>query len=274
MNVSTTAMKTTTDTVSKSGTTRFNEQSLYKVGGAAAMLCALMYVITLAVYLPAYRAAPPPDTVLEWFTLFENSEITGLFFLGLADIIIMILWCPMALALYAALKPSNQTWAKLATTLIFVGVAVYLATNMAFSMLSLSHKYAAATTDTDKSIILAAGQAMIAVSEGTGGQYAGMPLVWLSGLIISVVMLRSNRFGRATAWVGIVGLVLLLASVPFAGYTTIGPTTAAVSAIVAVSYMGGGLLSLAWYILVGRKLLELGHLESKLIPQVSQVEKS
>jgi hypothetical protein len=33
-----------------------------------------------------------------------------------------------------------------------------------------------------------------------------------------------------------------------------------VSAIIAVTYMGGGLLSLVWYILVGRKLLTLGRL--------------
>jgi hypothetical protein len=72
-------------------------------------------------------------------------------------------------------------------------------------------------------------------------------------------MLRSKTFGKATAWVGILGLGLLVAGVPFAGYTTAGPTTAVVSVIIAVSYMGGGLLSLAWYILVGLKLWKLGQ---------------
>lgn len=37
---------------------------------------------------------------------------------------------------------------------------LYLATNTAFSMLSLSHQYVAATTEAEKSIVLAAGQAM------------------------------------------------------------------------------------------------------------------
>jgi hypothetical protein len=224
---------------------------------------------TLGIYIPAYRAGPPPGTVLEWFTLFQNNPITGLFFLGLADIVIMILWGPMSLALYAALKQANKTWAMIATTLVFVGMAVYLATNTAFSMLSLSYQYAAATTEAEKSIALAAGQAILAVSEGTGGQYTGMPLAWLAGLIISVVMLRSKAFSKATAWVGILGLGLLLASIPFAGYTTTGPTTAVVSTIIAVTYTGGGLLSLAWYILVGRRLLKLGRLEGKTLLQQS-----
>jgi hypothetical protein len=242
---------------------------LYKIGGAAALICALMYLITLGIYIPAYRAGPPPGTVLEWFTLFQTHPLTGLFFLGLADIVIMILWGPMSLALYAALKQCNKTWAMIATTFVFVGMAVYLATNTAFSMLSLSHQYAAATTEAEKSIVLAAGQAMLAVSEGTGGQYTGMSLAWLAGLIISAVMLRSKDFSKATAWVGILGLGLLLASMPFAGYTTTGPTAAIESAIIAVTYIGGGLLSLAWYVLVGLRLLKLGQLEGKTLSQQS-----
>jgi len=233
----------------------------YRIGGIAALLCALMYLIALGIYIPAYRAGPPPGTTLEWFTLFQTNPLTGLFFLGAADIVIMILWGPMSLALYAAIKQSNQTWTLLATTFVFVGMAVYLATNTAFSIFSLSHKYAAATTEAEKLVVLAAGQALIAVSEGTGGQYVGMPLVWVAGLVLSVVMLRSKAFGKTTAWVGILGLGLLAASVPFVGYTTTGTTTAVVSAIVAVTYIGGGLLSLAWYILVGLRLLKLEQLE-------------
>jgi hypothetical protein len=244
-------------------------KSLYRVGGVTALLCALMYLIALIVYVPANRAGPPPGTVLEWFTLFQANPLTGLFFLGLADIVIMILWGPMSLALYAVLKQSNRTWSLIATSFVFVGMAVYLATNTAFSMLSLSHQYAAATTEAEKAIVLAAGQALIAISEGTGGQYAGMPLAWLAGLILSLVMLRSKAFSTATAWVGILGLGLLIASMPFAGYTTTGPTTAVVSAIVAVTYIGGGLLSLAWYIMVGWKLLKLGRTESKMPSQQS-----
>jgi hypothetical protein len=41
----------------------------------------------------------------------------------------------------------------IATTFVFVGVAVYLATNTAFSMLSLSHQYAVAVTDMEKSAV-------------------------------------------------------------------------------------------------------------------------
>lgn len=234
-----------------------DKRNLYTIGGAAALFCALMYVIALAVYVPANSAGPAPASVLEWFTVFQDNALTGLFFLGFADIVIMIAWVPMILALYGALRRRDSAWAAVAVPLVMVGVAVYLATNTAFSMLTLSNQYAAATNDAEKASILAAGQTLIAISQGTGGQYLGMPLAWLGGLIVSLVMLRSDDFSRLTAWVGILGLGLLLASVPFAGYTTAGEPTAAVSAIVAVTYVGGGLLSLAWYILIGLRLLKL-----------------
>jgi hypothetical protein len=38
-------------------------------------------------------------------------------------------------------------------------MAVFLATNTAFSMLSLSHKYASASAEAEKSILLANGSA-------------------------------------------------------------------------------------------------------------------
>jgi hypothetical protein len=234
-------------------------KDLYKVGGIAALLCALMYLVALGVYVPANLAGPPPEAVPEWFAVFEDSPITGLFFLGLADIVIMILWGPMTLALYAILERSNRTWALIATVFVFVGIGVFLATNVAFSMLSLSDAYAATTEIVEEYTLLAAGQAMLAVSRGTGGQYLGMPLVWLSGLILSTVMLQNKAFPKTAAWVGILGLGLLVLSIPFAHYTVFGEASPVRDAIIAVTYVGGGLLSLAWYILVGLRLLKIAR---------------
>jgi hypothetical protein len=175
----------------------------------------------------------------------------------LADIIIMILWGPMALALYVVLREANRIWSLIAVPFVFVGMSVFLATNTAFSMLSLSQEYAVAVTEAERSVLLAAGQAMLAISRGTS-LYTGMALVWLGGLILAGVMLRSQVFSKATAWVGILGWGLLVAGMPFGGhYTGTGTPTVIQSVMVAVQYVGGGLLSLAWYILVGLRLLKI-----------------
>ncbi|MFL7893832.1 MAG: hypothetical protein ACK2UE_03640 [Anaerolineales bacterium] len=236
--------------------------SLFRVSGAAALLCALMYVITLVVYVPANLASPPPDAILEWFQVFQDNQVTGLFYLGLGDIVIMILWVPMSLGLYSVLKGTNRTWSLIATAVTLVGVAVYLATNTAFSMLALSQEYAVASTETEKTILLAAGQSMLAVTRGTGSLYTGMQLVWLAGLILSIIMLGSTAFRKASGWVGILGFGLLLVGIiGGANYTSSGEYSAIQGIIVALQYIGGGLLTLAWYILVGIRLWKLGKTE-------------
>ncbi|MFN2266363.1 MAG: DUF4386 family protein [Anaerolineales bacterium] len=236
--------------------------SLFRVSGAAALLCALMYVITLVVYVPANLASPPPDAILEWFQVFQDNQVTGLFYLGLGDVVIMILWVPMSLGLYSVLKGTNRTWSLIATAVTLVGVAVYLATNTAFSMLALSQEYAVASTETEKTILLAAGQSMLAVTRGTGSLYTGMQLVWLAGLILSIIMLGSTAFRKASGWVGILGFGLLLVGIiGGANYTSSGEYSAIQGIIVALQYIGGGLLTLAWYILVGIRLWKLGKTE-------------
>jgi hypothetical protein len=72
-----------------------------------------------------------------------------------------------------------------------------------------------------------------------------MPLAWLSGVLFSIVMLRSKAFSRTTAWVGILGFGLLTTGVPFGGhYTATETPTAFQGAMVAVQYISGGLLSM------------------------------
>lgn len=54
-------------------------------------------------------------------------------------------------------------------------------------------------------MLLAAGQALLAIHDpnALGPGTLGFLLVTLAGLIISAVMLRSNVFGKTTAYTGI-----------------------------------------------------------------------
>src|SRR5205085_7345056 len=100
----------------------------------------------------------------------------------------------------------------IATVLGFVGIAMYIASNPAVAILSLSDHYAA-TTDAQRAIFLAAGQAMLATWQGTAFQTAYI-LGSVAGVAIGMVMLRSHIFGKVAAYMGIlanaVGLGLYL----------------------------------------------------------------
>lgn len=137
----------------------------------------------------------------------------------------------------------------------FVGVAVFLATNRAFPMLELSSQYASATTDVQRSILAAAGQSMLSVGEShTPGTFMGFFLGEVAGITISMVMLRSKIFSKVNAFVGILGFVLLLI------YEICSSFVPALSYIAIIFTMGGGLLSMTWYIMLSRRFFQLERL--------------
>jgi hypothetical protein len=132
----------------------------------------------------------------------------------------------------------------IALTTGLLGIAAYFASTTAFSMLSLSDQYAAATTEAERSIYLAAGQAMLAIWQGTAFD-VGYVLEGVALLIIAAVMLRSTLFSKKTAYVGI--LLGVMSLVP--------PTAGTIGLLFAL----GSLVPLEiWDILISRRLFQLG----------------
>jgi len=231
-------------------TVDFAWKSLFRVGGAGALIVAVLLSIEIVVF----TAYPLPSTVVGYFTLFQSNRLIGLLDLYLLEIPAYALFVPMFLALYAALRRTNESYMALAAILAIIGTAVFLATNNPFSMLSLSDQYAAATTDAERSMLLAAGQAMLASTSqrAVGGFNMGFLLVSVAGLIVSAVMLRGNIFSKATAHVGILANALSLAD-----YFRLAFVPAAGLLILFLA-IASGLLLVVWYILIARRLLQLG----------------
>jgi hypothetical protein len=230
-------------------------KSVYKVGAAAALLVVLVGLMEIIItFLPG--GSTVAETVIDWFKLFEHNWFLGLRNLGLLNIVITVLGIPTYFALYGAHRRVNQVYAALAMIISFIGVAVFLATNRAFPMLELSSQYAAATTDAQRAMLEAVGQAMLSVGRShTPGTFMGFLLSEVAGIMISVVMLRSKIFSKATAYVGILGFALLLI---FEISSSFVPALFGVAMIIA---MAGGILSMIWYILIARRLLQLGASE-------------
>jgi hypothetical protein len=111
-------------------------------------------------------------------------------------------------------------------------------------MLLLSDRYAAATTSAQRVLFVAAGEAMIAVFHGTAFQ-ASYLLGSLSGLVISLVMLRSRLFDRSIAYVRIASSVLDLGLY----LPVVGLYVSVVSVLVLM----------VWDILIARRLFQLGR---------------
>jgi hypothetical protein len=223
----------------------------YKLSGVAALLIVLTALLEIILtFLPGGYASS--DTVTDWFMLFQNNWFLGLRNLGLLNIVLTLLGIPMFLALYITHRNIDPPYAALAMIISFIGVAVFYATNRAFPMLDLSNQYAAATTDAQRAMLLAAGQSMLSVGEShTPGTFIAFFLSEVAGILISFVMLRSKVFSPLNAYFGILGFSMLLI------FEVCSSFVPALADVVLIFAMCGGLMSMAWYILIARRLFQL-----------------
>jgi hypothetical protein len=233
-------------------TTESDWKWLFRLGGTAALGTALVGLVEIGItFLPGGNISC--KTVYEWFMLLQNYQFMGLRDLGLLNILFCALDIPIFFALYGAHRKTNPTLAALAMIVSFLGVAVFYATNRAFAMLDISNQYALATTEGQRAILAAAGQALLSVGEShTPGTFIAFFLSELAGMLITIVMLRGKLFNKASAYVGVLGFASLLI---FEVCTSFVPAVQGIAMILA---MLGGILSLAWDILVALKLFDLG----------------
>jgi len=236
-------------------------KGLCNIGGAAAIIAVIFFRRNFGAELVGFKGfglfdvpAMHPRSALEWFTLLQENTLVGLVLLNIVDLINYALVGLIFLALYSVLHSTNKSAMVIATTCGIVGISVYFASNQAFSMLSLSHQYAAASTDAQRAMLLAAGEALLAINNPGvihqgAGIYLSLSLVTLAGLIISVVMLRSVLFGKITAIIGILANGIAL------GYfiaLVFAPTLYALPIIISAPFR------VTWYILIARKLFQIG----------------
>jgi hypothetical protein len=220
--------------------------ALCRIGGIAALI---LIVYSLATIVQMVVLGGQPATAAEAFNLLEHHRAVGLLRLDLPTVVVMPLYYLLFLGLYAALRRINPAIALLSTALAFVGVTLLLATPTALSMVRLSDKYSAATSDAMRAQFQAAGEAIMATDiwHGTGAILGGV-LLQCGAVLICCVMLRGGVFSKATAWLGIVMHGLDLAHIVLGLFVPV--------AGVVLMAIAGPLYPI-WLFMVGRKLLKL-----------------
>jgi len=216
-------------------------QPMYRIGAIAAILVLAFVPLQMAVYF----AAPPPATVRGWFELYQRSQVLGLLDMDLLLIVDQLAIALVLLALCVALYRTNPSWIAIALLLTAVATAAYLTSNRAFEMLALSAQYAAATTEAERTIALAAGATMVSVWTGTAFS-VGYVLGAFAFLIVTIVLMRSQVFSRATAQVGVV----------FAALSFVPASAGTLGIVFSIASL---LPMWVWLVLLARRLLQLGR---------------
>ncbi|HVP22190.1 MAG TPA: hypothetical protein VMS73_10060 [Anaerolineaceae bacterium] len=234
---------------------------LFNLGGIAALLATFVFRRNLGAELLLLRglglsAVPEklPADAAGWFALLHQQPLVGLTLLEALDLVEYALVGLIFLAVSIALWKVNRSALLVAAVGGWAGIITYFASNQAFALLALSERYTAAATEAQRVSLLSAGEALLAVynpgvlHQGTG-IYICMFLVPLAGLIMSLVMLQSHIFSKATAVTGILANGVILCYFPVLAFAP---------SMLALPYVLSAPFRVAWYFLIALKLFKLG----------------
>ncbi len=193
-------------------------------------------------------------TVVEWFNLLQRNPFMGMRNLGLVNIFLVSFGIPTMLAIYIAHRKVDKSFALLAVVISFIGTAVFYATNRAFPMLELSGQYAVATTEAQQAMIESAGKAMLSVGGShTPGTFLAFILSSLSGLLLSIVMLRNNVFGKVNAIAGVLCFSIFMV------FEVLTSFVSSLNDVTMGLAMVAGILYMVWYLLLGLRLFHIAR---------------
>ncbi len=178
------------------------EMSRWRGALTVAGWAALASVALTFVQVWIYVQWPPPETVRGFFALFADDPLLGLLSLDLLYIVNNLLVLLVYLGLFLVLRRRYPSTVTIGLLLGAMGMAAYMASNTAFEMFSLANAYAASDA-AGQVALLGAGEAMLAVFEGTAFDIyyilSGITLFLFAGAVFA-----SERFSRAT---GVWGLI-------------------------------------------------------------------
>lgn len=217
---------------------RYN--SLHRLAGWAALISLVFFPIQIAIFF----TNPYPSNVADWFALLNSHPMVGLIELDLLLVIDEILVILIFLALYFALKEHDPSIMVASVVTGIVSAVLFITANPAFGMLDLSALYAQTAGEAQRNGLIAAGQGLMATWVGSGYETAYI-IGSIAPIVISVIMLRSKFFRKATAYLGIISNVIALGKyIP-----AIGIYISLFSVVVLW----------AWYLFIGLDLFKIDH---------------
>jgi hypothetical protein len=230
----------------------FDWKYIYRAGAVAAGLVVLAGLLDIfIIFLPGTGSTPGERTVLDWFALLNTRPFLALRDMGMLNMITVSCSVMVLFALYGMHRRINPLEASLALILVCMGAAIYIANNTALPMLTLNQHFWAATSEGQKALWAAAGQALLAQEDLTAGAYPGFFFGEIAGTLMAVVALRGGLFFRWEAWVGITAMGCLFIFNLCAAFIP-----ALYNSVMPVFGAGGGILSLVWYGRIAHRLYQ------------------
>jgi hypothetical protein len=217
-----------------------DQRHWYRVGSVAAILLGIGYILIFPLYA---RVGAPPSGGEAWFSYLPGKTRIWWAILALS-VFTDLLYVPLALALYLALKKIGKNAMLLATAFMGLFVVLDLAITWTHyaSILMLYNQYSTATSDLQRAAYLAAADYGSAVLASPLEVVYAIVTLSVGILVTGVVMLR-GAFDKIAAYLALATGVLGIASLTGLG----------------VAIIGNALFATAWLFCVGYRLHRLAQ---------------
>ena len=219
---------------------------LYRVGGIAALIFGIGYIIIMALYVPM---GAPPNGVEARLAYMAGHTTAWWSILGLS-VLTDFLLVPIALSLYLALRGINRNAMLLAA--VFTGLFIILDLALTWTnyavLIPLSGSYASTSIDAQKAAVVAAATYPTTVLE-SDLLFVYNTFTLSIGILLTGLVMLKGVFNKVTAYLG-------LATGFFGIVAVAGPfiIRALESAIILASA-----LTTIWVLLVSLRLIRLGQ---------------
>lgn len=224
-------------------------RTLYKAGFYTSLIFLVYLVLTILIF--ALVGEGYPETAGECFAMLAENRFTGLLRLDILSVVILPFYYLLFYPMYHSLKTGNEIAARIALFCILAGVTLFISGLNIMEILTLNRKYHLASSEEMKQQLLSAGEAMLAGDMwiSTSAKIRSL-MIELGAVILSLLMLRSPHYRRATALVGLTAHGFDLISEAFSIFFP---------AVKDVFTMTAGPLYLVWFILIALDLFRLSR---------------
>ncbi len=169
--------------------------------------CAFASVVLIVLHVGIFLVWPPPESTAGYFELLLANPTLGLISLDLPFIVSNLLTYMLYITLAVVLWRVSPSAVVIALAFGVVSTAAFMSSARPVEMLTLAHTYADVDAATSTAL-LRTGDGMRATVVGTAYDVYSF-LGFATLLILTILMLRSSIFSRATAVWGLASAILM-----------------------------------------------------------------
>jgi hypothetical protein len=218
---------------------------LYKIGAFSVFVAVL--VMLIEIFLTALPDGARVELSIEQlYDMYNRNWFMAMRYMGLMNIIASTLMLPVFFSLYGLYRHNLKVFVSFTLILSLAGYLIFMADNTAFAFLELAEKYFKEISDTNKTILLAAGEALFARGAShTPGTFPGFLIGEIGGILFSIIILIGKVLKKSTGIIGLIGCSFLLIFEAISSFIGTLFNEAFIFAMI------GGIMSLVWYVLIG-----------------------